>query len=190
MVTDPPYGIGVDKSMHEKSGQQYGNAAAPKGNYEYSNWDSCSPTAQIFDLIMGCSNEQIIFGGNFFQLPPTRCLLIWDKQNGDNAFADCEVAWTNLDKPIRIKRHMWNGMLRKNGEHRWGHPTQKPLEVMEWVIQQVDKETKIILDPFGGSGTTALACKELRKDCILIEISEKYCQIAKTRLQNTIVPMF
>ena len=81
-------------------------------------------------------------------------------------------------------------MLRKGKEYRYSHPTQKPLEVIKWAIQQC-KYWDIpltILDPFGGSGTTAVACKEMKKDCVLIEINEKYCQIAKTRLQNTQVP--
>lgn len=184
VVTDPPYGINADLEMHKKSGQQYGNAAAPKGNYEYSNWDTTTPSKELFNQIIEISKEQIIFGGNFFELPPTRCLLIWDKQNGDNAFADCEIAWTNFDKPIRIKRHMWNGMIRKNGEDRWGHPTQKPIGVIKWAIGH-SKLTGLIFDPFLGSGTTLVACKELRRNGIGIEISEKYCEIAKKRLINT-----
>lgn len=136
---------------------------------------------------MKISKEQIIFGGNFFNLPATRCLLIWDKENGTNAFADAEIAWTNFDMPIRIKRHMWNGMLRKNQEDRWGHPTQKPIEVMKWCVGH-SKSTGEILDPFLGSGTTAVAAKELKRNCIGIEINEKYCAIAKKRLQNTQVP--
>src|SRR3990167_7937610 len=148
------------------------------------------PPREVFDMMFLASKEQIIFGGNFFELPPSRCWLVWDKQNGDNNFADCELAWTSFDQPIRIKRHMWNGMLRKGKEYRYSHPTQKPLEVIKWAIQQC-KYWDIpltILDPFGGSGTTAVACKEMKKDCVLIEINEKYCQIAKTRLQNTQVP--
>lgn len=184
VVTDPPYGINADLEMHKKSGQQYGNAAAPKGNYEYSNWDSKTPPDEVFNAIMKISKEQIIFGGNFFNLPTTRCLLIWDKENGGNAFADAEVAWTNFDMPIRIKRHMWNGMLRKNQEDRWGHPTQKPLEVMKWVVG-FSKTKGLILDPFLGSGTTLVACKELGRNGIGIEINEKYCAIAKKRLINT-----
>ena len=187
ILTDPPYGINADLEMHKKSGQQYGKAAAPKGNYEYSNWDSKTPTDEIFNTIMKISKEQIIFGGNFFNLPTTRCLLIWDKENGTNAFADGEVAWTNFDMPIRIKRHMWNGMLRKNQEDRWGHPTQKPLEVIKWAASH-GKTNGVILDPFLGSGTTLVACKELKRNGIGIEINEKYCAIAKKRLMNTQVP--
>lgn len=187
VLTDPPYGINADLEMHKKSGQQFGNAAAPKGKYEYSNWDACPPPQQIIELMLKNSTHQIIFGGNFFNLPPTRCLLIWDKQNGSNAFADCEIAWTNLDKPIRIKRHLWNGMLRKNGEDRNGHPTQKPQEIMQWCLGFSEG---LVLDPFLGSGTTLVACKELNRNGIGIEISAKYCAIAKQRLQNTPKPMF
>lgn len=187
VLTDPPYGIKADLEMHKKSGQQYGNAAAPKGNYDFSDWDSKAPPIEIFDMIRNLFKNQIIFGGNFFPLPPTRCLLIWDKQNGSNNFADCEVAWTNLDAPIRIKRHMWNGMLRKNGEERYGHPTQKPTEVMQWCLGFVRGN---FLDPFMGSGSTLVAGKELNRNGIGIEISEKYCEIAKKRLKATCKPLF
>ena len=189
VITDPPYGINADLEMHKKSGQQYGNAAAPKGNYEYSDWDSTIPSKEIFELIFRISKKQIIWGGNYFNLPPSRCFLVWDKENGDNQFADCEIAWTNLDKPIRLKKHMWNGMLRKNGEHRYGHPTQKPLEVISWCLL-FDLEAKNILDPFLGSGTTLVACKELNRTGIGIEINEKYCKLAKQRLQNTTRNLF
>ena len=192
VVTDPPYGINADLEMHKKSGQQYGNAAAPKGSYEFSNWDANTPPQEVFELMRLKSKDQIIFGGNFFELPPTRCVLVWDKQNGTNAFADCELAWTSFDNPIRIKRHLWNGMLRKNGEDRWSHPTQKPVEVIKWAIQQC-KYWDIpltILDPFLGSGTTLVACKELNRNGIGIEISEKYCEIAKKRLRATCRPLF
>ena len=113
---------------------------------------------------------------------------MWDKENGDNQFADCELAWTNLDKPIRIKRHMWNGMLRKGKEYRWQHPTQKPVSLIVWCISFLSDGT--ILDPFLGSGTTLVACKELNRNGIGIEISPKYCEIAKKRLQNTTGSLF
>ena len=122
------------------------------------------------------------WGGNYYSLPPTSCWLVWDKQNGTNDFADAELAWTNYPRAVRLKKHLWNGMIRKNGEDRF-HPTQKPLEVMTWAIGLAPASLSI-LDPFGGSGTTAVAAKQLGRKCTLIEIEEKYCEIAVKRLSQ------
>lgn len=189
LLTDPPYGIGVDVAMCKKSGKQYGRAAAPNGNYELTDWDSKTPTELDFQMLLTIAKYKVIWGGNYFPLPPSRCILVWDKMNdvGNNAFADCELAWTNFDKPVRIKHHMWNGMLRMAQEQRWGHPTQKPVGVIKWCLSFCDGLT---LDPFLGSGTTLVACKELNRNGIGIEISEKYCAIAKSRLKNTTRSLF
>lgn len=181
-VTDPPYGIGVDRAMESNSGTQYGRAAAPKGMYVASGWDDAAPTSAAFDAMRSCSRYQVFFGGNYFDLPPSRCWLIWDKKNGGNAFADCEMAWTNLDKPVRRIEWMWNGMLRKGGEGRNGHPTQKPLGVMEWVLDQLPEDAATILDPYMGSGTTGVAAIKRRKAFYGIEREPAYFDIACRRI--------
>ena len=182
VVTDPPYGIGVDKTMAKQGGTQYGKAAAAKRHYEATDWDSLPP-AWILQCLRDISRYQIIFGGNYFDLPPSRCWLVWDKDNGDNAFADCELAWTNLDKPVRHIKWMWNGMLRKGGEDRSDHPTQKPLEVMRWCIWQLPTDCRSILDPFMGSGTTGMAAVKANIPFIGIERHEPYFDIACKRIQ-------
>jgi DNA modification methylase len=111
--------------------------------------------------------------------------LVWDKENGANGFADCELAWTNLKIAVRMIRHMWNGMLRKNGEPR-EHPTQKPVDVMAWAIRQAPNNVITILDPFMGSGTTLRAAKDLGRKAIGIEIEEKYCEIAAKRMAQEV----
>lgn len=184
LVTDPPYGIGVDSTMHKQSGTQYGNAAAAKRHYEATDWDD-KPASKIqLDSARIRAKWSIIFGGNYFDLPPSRCWLVWDKHNGQNMFADAELAWTNLDKAVRLKRHMWNGMLRKNGEERVGHPTQKPVEVMQWCIEQLPEDNTVILDPFMGSGTTGVACAKMGRKFIGIEIEPKYFDIACKRIEE------
>ena len=184
VVTDPPYGIGVDRAMAKSSGTQYGNAAAPKGNYIASGWDDETPEKETISAAIDAAKLSIIFGGNYFDLPPSRCWLVWDKQNGGNAFADCELAWTNLDKPVRKIEWLWNGVLRKGGEERNGHPTQKPLEVMRWCIEQLPSDCLTILDPFMGSGTTGVACVKLGRKFIGIEIDEGYFEIACERIRK------
>lgn len=182
VITDPPYGIGVDSTMHKQSGSQYGNAAAPKSFYEDTKWDKNPPSEELINLVLDTADFCVIFGGNYFHLPPSSCWLVWDKLNGTNMFADCELAWTNLDKAVRLKRHMWNGMLRKNGEERVGHPTQKPVEIMKWCIEQLPDSCNTILDPFMGSGTTGVACAKMGRKFIGIEIDPKYFDIAVKRI--------
>jgi hypothetical protein len=188
LLTDPPYGINADSEMHKQGGQQYGNTAAPKRIYADTSWDTKPADTRLLLSMVGSVRFAIIFGGNYFALPATRCVLVWDKENGTNAFADAELAWSNLDKPVRIKRHMWNGMLREGQEERFGHPTQKPVEVMQWCITQAPDDCKTILDPFMGSGTTLVAAKNLGRKAIGIEIEEKYIKIAIRRLEQEVLP--
>lgn len=184
VVTDPPYGINVANLMAKQSGTKYGNAAAAKSHYDASDWDIVPPDAELLDACIHSAECAVIFGGNYFDMPPARCWLIWDKQNGGNAFADAEMAWTNIDKPVRLKRHMWNGMLRKGGEAREGHPTQKPVEVMKWCIEQLPTTANTIIDPFMGSGTTGVAAVKLGRQFTGIELEPKYFDIACRRISE------
>ncbi len=154
-------------------------------DYGVSGWDS-EIRQDIIDLCLVKSDYQVIFGGNYYNLPPTKCWLVWDKENGKTDFADCELLWTNLKKAVRIKRHRWHGMLRKGNESRY-HPTQKPLEVVTWAIGQAPEDCLAILDPFMGSGTTLVAAKQLNRKVIGIEIEEKYCEIGAKRLSQEVL---
>lgn len=164
IVADPPYGIG------EAAGK---NASRTKlavaRDYGNDDWDNQPLSDDVIDLWRAKSRWQVIFGGNYYSLPATSCWLIWDKQNGDNDFADCELAWTNLPKAVRRIQWMWNGMLRKGGEERGFHPTQKPVGVMEWAIGHLPVGVETICDPTMGSGTTGCACVKLDKRFIGIE---------------------
>lgn len=180
LVTDPPYGIGVDRSMHKKGGQQYGKAAAPKRQYAETDWDH-APSSETIDAMIALCRDVIIWGGNYFALPPARCWLVWDKDNGNNQFADCELAWTSLDKPVRLKKHTWNGMIRKGREERNEHPTQKPVGIMAWCV---DLTSGTILDPFLGSGTTMVAAQQLNRRCYGIEISPAYVAVCLQRMAD------
>lgn len=188
LLADPPYGIGADVMQSKRGGKQGGKALAPSRDYGASNWDAEPVDEWAMMLARTICAKQVIFGGNYYALPPSKCWLVWDKANGENTYADCELAWTNLEKAVRRKVHQWHGMLRKGGEDRH-HPTQKPLEVIQWAIQQAgDVET--ILDPWAGSGTTGHAAKNLGKRCVMIEREERYCEIAALRLAQDVLPLF
>jgi len=184
VITDPPYGIGEAAKDHKSRNKLAGSPA-----YERSAWDDVPASPAAIDLARSISDIQIIFGGNYFALPPAKCWLVWDKINGDNDFADCELAWTNINGAVRQIRHMWAGMLRdsERGTSR-EHPTQKPVAVMAWAIEKAKlNPAATILDPFMGSGTTLRAAKDLGRKAIGIEICEKYCEIAARRLSQEVL---
>jgi len=177
VVTDPPYGIGEAAGKNKSRGKLA--VAVDYGDLEWDN-EPCPPKA--LSLMRHCGNLQIIWGGNFFDLPPTSCYLVWDKMNGKTDFADCELAWTNLKQAVRLIKWQWNGMIRKGHEPRC-HPTQKPLGVMKWCLEHLP-DSQTILDPFMGSGTTGVACANLGRKFIGIEIEEKYFDIACKRIDQ------
>lgn len=185
VVTDPPYGIGADVEQAKRANKRYGNAVLPSRDYGATNWDFEPIDAEILALIRRHSTHQIIFGGNYFDLPATRCWLLWDKQNGDNYYADCEMAWTNLDKPVRRIYWRWHGMIRK-GDDVKEHPTQKPVGVMEWCLDQLPAGAVTICDPFAGSFSTGVACIRRGKRFIGIEREPSYFEIGLRRLSEEI----
>jgi site-specific DNA-methyltransferase (adenine-specific)/modification methylase len=174
VVTDPPYGIGEAAGKNASRGH-----LAVAKDYGVDSWDDQTADDAVA-LCRSISLQQIIFGGNYYAMPPASCWLVWDKENGANDFADCELAWTNLPIAVRRIRYMWNGMLRANKEKRGDHPTQKPVGVMQWAINFTKGST--VLDPFMGSGTTGVACANLGRKFIGIEIEPKYFDIACERI--------
>ena len=179
VITDPPYGI----NENSKKVASRGKLAAPKDYGEF-DWDKAPPPDELIELIRTKGQFQAFFGGNYFTLPPTSCWLIWDKLNGQNDFADCEMAWTNWPKAVRRIQWRWNGMIRQGNEERY-HPTQKPLEVMKWAIELCPK-SKTILDPFMGSGTTGVAAIQLGRKFIGIEREPRYFEIACNRIEQAV----
>lgn len=182
-ITDPPYGIG-ESSKKVASRRKL---AAPV-DYGHFNWDDKVPSKEEIDACIASSRRTIIFGGNYFQLPPSAKWLVWDKINSGD-FADCELAWTNIPGAVRIFRHMWNGMLRdsERGSSRV-HPTQKPVAVMGWCIEQAGRQDEIrsIIDPYMGSGTTGVAAIQLGRKFIGIERDERYFEIACRRIEQAV----
>jgi site-specific DNA-methyltransferase (adenine-specific) len=168
VITDPPYGIAVTDARRSK---------------QVEGWDVTTNQPAI-DVAISLCRQAIVFGGNYYTLPASRCWLLWDKMISPGLnLAHAEMAWTNLDKcGVRIKRHLWSGPFREGGEERNGHPTQKPLAVMAWAAGFTDGNS--VLDPFMGSGTTGVACAQMGRRFIGIEREPKYFDIACRRIDD------
>ncbi len=182
VVTDPPYGIG-ESAGKAKTRKRAGNAKWVK-DYGNDDWDDQPIDAETIAAILNHARWKVIFGGNYYALPPTKCWLVWDKLNGDTDFADCELAWTNLPKAVRRIRFLWNGWNLGGGESRGDHPTQKPIGVMRWCIGHLPVPNETILDPFMGSGTTGVAAVQMGRKFIGIEREPKYFDIACSRIEQ------
>ena len=178
LLTDPPYGLG-EKLRGGKTGMMGGcfNDMVDLG------WD-VRPRPEVIRMMINAANDYVIWGGNYFceSLHGAQCVLVWDKMNGTNPMADCEIAMTSFSKGARMfsRHHFSNGCRGKS------HPTQKPLPVMQWCLALVP-DAVTILDPFMGSGTTLVAAKLEGRKAIGIEISEKYCEIAAERLRQGVL---
>jgi len=171
VVTDPPYGIGAGRMSFGK----WRTSAMHKGD-----WDACAAELQpVLDL----SVPSIIWGGNYFDLPQSRAFLIWDKGAGFAVrdFAECEQAWCSFDANARMFRR---DPLARGDYRDKQHPTQKPVPLMQWCIQQLPRSPQTIIDPFMGSGTTGVACVKLGRKFIGIEIEPRYFDIACRRIEE------
>lgn len=186
LLTDPPYGINVAARGTVGTGTK----RAPARKFEKSDWDKQPSEQWVIDMIRSRSKWQVIFGGNYYVLPPQACWLVWDKLvNGD--FADCELAWTNLPRAVRKFEYMWNGMLQqdmKNKEVR-EHECQKPVPLVGWILDFVAgidpfEENSVVIDPFMGSGSVLRACKDRGIKSVGIEAELRHCETAVRKLSQ------
>lgn len=171
VVTDPPYGIGF---------------AAQPTRYQRANgmraaeWDNSRPD---LSLVLKASDRTVIWGGNYFELPPSRGWLAWTKTGNAPSMADLELAWTSIDMNARrFEKTVKSASLEKSLQDA-AHPSQKPVELMVWSIEQVGP-AETVMDPFMGSGTTGVACVRLSRKFIGIEIEPKYFDIACRRIAD------
>ena len=165
-IVDPPYGIGISS-----------NPVRQKHNKK--KWDNNIPKKEYFNELFRVSKNQIIWGGNYFDLPPTQGFFIWDKkQPHDFSLAMCEYAWSSLQKPAK----MWSlSVLKEKGKI---HPTQKPVELYEWLLLNNAKEGDKILDTHLGSGSIAKACHNLGYDLTACELDKEYYDAAMKRIEQ------
>jgi site-specific DNA-methyltransferase (adenine-specific) len=168
VITDPPYGLG--KRM------QGGTWGAKTEFKEMVVWDNAPPEVKNLIELTNMANISVFWGGNYYGLPPSRCWLVWDKQNAVPTMADCEIAWTSLDANTKRFSHPVGRILN-------GHPSEKPLQLMRWTIETV-KAFGTILDPFMGSGTTGVAAVQMGRKFIGIERETKYFDIACKRIED------
>lgn len=175
VLTDPPYGIG-DKW------DKAGGFASCGGKLWDGNagWDASTPDKSLIDDCVSVSSMAIIWGGNYFDLPPSRGYLVWDKMQNGFSLADSELAW--VSKPITPRTFRFaRAQLASEGKI---HPTQKPLSLMEWCLNLAPKTTLTVADPFMGSGTTGVACANMGKTFYGIEREPKYFEIACRRIEQ------
>ena len=193
VLTDPPYGIDVVQNNTVGGGgvPHFGTAGGKNivkaRTYEKIIGDDTTETAEKSYLIYSeISDNQIIFGGNYFTdfLFPSRCWIVWDKENTGN-FADAELAWTSFDKGVKLYKHLWNGMSREGNRTDEGktrvHPTQKPVGLLQKILNDFTEKGDVVLDVFGGSGSTLIACEGTERKCLMIEMSENYCDVIRRR---------
>lgn len=208
VLTDPPYGIDVVQGgtiggskpatfgkvggggqlkFKDKNGTIGGNNVVEAKVYSKIIGDETTETAKkSYNVYKELSENQIIFGGNYFTdfLTPSRCWVVWDKQNTGN-FADAELAWTSFDKGVKLYKHLWNGMSREGNRTDEGktrvHPTQKPVGMLQKILEDFTEKGETVLDVFGGSGSTLIACEGTERKCFMIEMSEHYCDVIRRR---------
>jgi site-specific DNA-methyltransferase (adenine-specific) len=175
-IVDPPYGIDINPNMGLKKGQ--------KKRHKKIHWDNAIPDESYFKELMRVSKNQIIWGGNYFPLPPTKHFIFWDKMNPEGlSFSDGEMAWTSFNRAIR----KWS---RKNAIPGKIHPTQKPIELYGWIIANYANPDNRILDTHLGSGSIAIAVEKSNRfdkmnlRLVGVEIDEEYYQKARNRFNQ------
>jgi site-specific DNA-methyltransferase (adenine-specific) len=173
-IVDPPYGIGMDGGNVGYKG---------KNNLTKKNWDSETPKKAYFNELFRVSKNQIIWGGNYFELRPTRCFLVWDKGEGfyNRTYAECELAWTSFDlNTCKIKHDPL-----ANGDYKGKiHPTQKPVKLYKWILDKYAKQGDKILDTHLGSGSIAIACHDYGFELTACELDLEYYEQAIKRIKN------
>jgi len=186
LLTDPPYGIDYGNQLVK--GDEFTEKTNKHGwrNFGNPEWDKSKPNSGVLQYLCQITENQIIWGGNYFtdDLPPTMGWLIWDKGQRGFSLADGEMAWTSFNNALRIKEY---ARAKANREEK-NHPTQKPVEIMSWCFEYADRhsknQVKLVLDAYLGSGTTMVTSHQLNRICYGMEFDPKYCQVIVDRMQK------
>ena len=188
LLTDPPYGISIVGKDGKIGG---GNDKIKPRKYLAVKGDETTDTArEAIKVAQGISDQMIIFGGNYFTdfLPPKACWIVWDKRNGSTTFADCELAWTSFDSAVRKYEWVWSGMVRAGSHEEEGkeriHPTQKPAGLIADILEDYSEEGDAVLDLFGGSGSTLIACEKTGRKCFMVEHEPAYVDLIVKRWEE------
>ena len=173
-IVDPPYGIGMDGGCIGYNGDNH---------HTKKDWDKEVPKQEYFEELMRVSKNQIIWGGNYFNLPPSRGFVVWDKGNGfkNRTFAECELAWLSFDCNAKI---FSRDPLAKRDYIGKIHPTQKPVHLYTWLLSNYAKDGDKILDTMVGSASSLIACHQLGFDVVGCELDEEYYQLAQQRIKE------
>lgn len=195
LLQDPPYGIDVVKNRQVGGGGalhfggKVGKRVESSTYIPIANDDTTDTAKANYDIALTCTENQIIFGGNYFTdfLPPSRCWIVWDKQN-TGYFADAELAYTSFGKGVRLYHFLWNGLCREGSREVEGktrvHPTQKPVGMLADILKDFSDENDSILDCFGGSGSTLIACEQLNRKCYMMELDPHYVDVIIARWEQ------
>ena len=182
---DPPYGINIVNN----SGKVGADNLAKNKIYSKVIADDTTETAEKnYHIIKDFSDKLIIWGGNYFLsfLDVSDGFIIWDKRvdmNGNN-FADGEMAWCSFHTPLRIYHQLWSGMIREGEREERVHPTQKPVKMLAEILNDFSKENDVVLDCFGGSGSTLIACEQTHRKCRMMELDPHYCDVIIQRWEK------
>ena len=195
-IVDPPYGIGEADGKNASRNKGFGTGSSKSKKITFSKdygkkqWDNSPPDKDYFIELKRVSRHQIIFGANHFieNIPNANSSswIVWDKDNGESDFADCELAYTSFKKAVRMVQVRWNGLLQydmKNKEKRV-HPTQKPIKLYRWILKNYAKEGDKILDTHLGSGSSRIAAYDMGFDFTGFELDEDYFNAANKRFAN------
>ena len=179
-IVDPPYGI--DFGNYNRTNKDIHGNRYKADKYHNADWDKGTPTDEYFKELMRVSKNQIIWGGNYFNLPPTQGFIFWYKRNPVDNFSDGEFAWTSFKKPAKCYDYMYFGNI--NAEPDRIHPTQKPVKLYEWILTNYAKQGDKILDTHVGSASSLIACHNLGFDYVGFELDTDYYNMANDRLER------
>jgi site-specific DNA-methyltransferase (adenine-specific) len=176
-IVDPPYGININHNMGRRKGDK-------RSSYKKVTWDSEPPTAEYFEELFRVSKNQIIWGANYFQLPPNKCFIIWQKPQISEkmSFSMCEYAWTSFDSTAKVINLYGQEIDRI-------HPTQKPIKLYKWLLHNYAKQGDKILDTHVGSGSSLIACYDMKFDYMGFEIDEEYYTAAQQRIESSMAQL-